>query len=221
MAVLLANNVSTTLATAINTVATTVVVSTGTGSDFPTVSPGDYFYATLVTTTGLIEIVKCTARTGDSLTVTRAQDNTVATSFPVGSLVEMRVNVAALTDYLSQFSAEDRYQGLQASDPSARSSGTALQSGDFYFNSTSNTIRVYNGSTWQGTSSTKTVEEHTASASQTVFTLTNPYTPAGKDLSVYINGVRQDSTAYTETNTTTVTFVSGLTNGDGVVFVVQ
>jgi hypothetical protein len=221
MAVLLANNVSTTLATAIDTTDTAVIVSAGTGDDFPAVSPGDHFYATLVTTTGLVEIVRCTARTGDSLTVARAEDNTVATAFPVGSLVEMRVNVAALTDYLSQFSAEDRYQGLQASDPSVRLSGSPLESGDFYFNSTTNTIRVYNGVSWEGTSSTKTVEEQTASAAQTIFSLANPYTPGGDDLSVYINGVRQDSTAYTETNTTTVTFVSGLTSGDGVVFVVQ
>jgi hypothetical protein len=175
----------------------------------------------MVSTGGLIEIMRCTARTGDSLTVVRGEDNTVAAAFAVGALVEMRINVASLTDYLSQFSAEDRYQGLQASDPAVRNSGSPLQSGDFYFNSTSNTIRVYNGSTWQGTSSTKTVEEQSATAAQTVFTLANAYTPGGDDLSVYINGVRQDSTAYTETNTTTVTFVSGLTNGDGVVFVVQ
>jgi hypothetical protein len=196
-------------------------VATGTGDDFPVVTGGDHFYLTMVSTGGLIEIMRCTARTGDSLTVVRGEDNTVATAFAVGALVEMRINVASLTDYLSQFSAEDRYQGLQASDPAVRNSGSPLQSGDFYFNSTSNTIRVYNGSTWQGTSSTKTVEEQSATAAQTVFTLANAYTPGGDDLSVYINGVRQDSTAYTETNTTTVTFVSGLTNGDGVVFVVQ
>ena len=65
-------------------------------------------------------------------------------------------------------------------------------------------------------------QQFTATASQTVFTLTTfSYTTGTNTLSVYINGVRQYSSAYTETNSTTVTFTSGLTVGDLVLFEVE
>lgn len=64
-------------------------------------------------------------------------------------------------------------------------------------------------------------EEQTATAGQTVFTLTGfTYTPGLRNLAVYINGVRQHPSDYTETDTVTVTFPSpGLDAGDEVLFV--
>lgn len=64
-------------------------------------------------------------------------------------------------------------------------------------------------------------EIQVATDGQTVFTLTGfTYTPGARNLSVYINGVRQYAgQSYTETNTTTVTFSSGLNAGDEVLFV--
>jgi hypothetical protein len=56
-------------------------------------------------------------------------------------------------------------------------------------------------------------EIQTATAGQTVFTLTYPYNPGGNSLSVFVDGVNQYDGAtysYVETNSTTVTFVSGL-----------
>jgi hypothetical protein len=62
-------------------------------------------------------------------------------------------------------------------------------------------------------------EEHTATASQTVFTLANAYTPSANTLSVYVNGLLMSVTSdYIETAATTVTFNSGLTVGDEVTF---
>lgn len=59
----------------------------------------------------------------------------------------------------------------------------------------------------------------TATSGQTVFTLGFSYV-VGNNLFVYVNGNKQIITAdYLETNTTTVTFVSGLTTGDKVEFV--
>jgi hypothetical protein len=55
---------------------------------------------------------------------------------------------------------------------------------------------------------------YTATAGQTVFTGLS-YTPGNNGLSVYVNGSKQlTSVNYTETNTTTVTFASGLNVGD-------
>ncbi len=58
-----------------------------------------------------------------------------------------------------------------------------------------------------------------ATASQTVFTLTNTYKVGGNVLSVYVNGVRQvNVTDYTETDESTVTFLTPLTVDDTVQF---
>lgn len=64
------------------------------------------------------------------------------------------------------------------------------------------------------------VETQIATASQTVFTLTTmTYWPGIDNLAVYVNGLRQPSTAYTETSTSVVTFATGLTEDDVVIFV--
>jgi hypothetical protein len=96
MTVLLKNNVSSTLATAIAPSDTGLVVADG--SRFPTITAGDYFYVTLVSQAGQTEIVKVTARVGNSMTVARAQDGSLAASFQVGTLVDMRVNVASIAE---------------------------------------------------------------------------------------------------------------------------
>jgi len=59
----------------------------------------------------------------------------------------------------------------------------------------------------------------TATAGQTLFTGVNPYTQGISALSVYINGVYQDNSAYSETSTTSITFSSGLDAGDYVVII--
>jgi len=59
-----------------------------------------------------------------------------------------------------------------------------------------------------------------AGLGQTVFSIPT-YVPGSNGLSVYINGVRQTSTAYTETDANTVTFSTGaLTAGDSYEFVI-
>lgn len=62
-------------------------------------------------------------------------------------------------------------------------------------------------------------ETAVATGGQTVFDLSSiTYTPGNNDLAVYINGVRQHPSAYTETDTNTVTFAAGLTAGAAVLF---
>ena len=64
-----------------------------------------------------------------------------------------------------------------------------------------------------------TTETQTATAAQTVFTLTTTeYIPGANNLDVYINGAHQNISAYTETSTTVVTFSEGLDAGDSVFF---
>jgi hypothetical protein len=73
------------------------------------------------------------------------------------------------------------------------------------------------------TRSASSQEIQTATSGQTVFTLTTmTYTPNANNLSVYVNGVNQYGPsalyAYTETNSTTVTFTSAVPVGASVKF---
>lgn len=96
MSVLYSNNAFTTLASAINSSATSITVATGEGSRFPSISATtDYFYLTISTST-TSEIVKVTARSSDTMTIVRAQDDTTALSFSTNSSVQLKVNKAML-----------------------------------------------------------------------------------------------------------------------------
>lgn len=81
-----ANKASTVLASPISSGATSVTLATGTGTKFPTISGGQYFLMTFVDAgTGLLtEIVKVTARSGDTCTIVRAQEGTSAQAWLAG-----------------------------------------------------------------------------------------------------------------------------------------
>lgn len=79
-----ANNVSTSLGSAISSTATTITLASG--ANLPIVPPGSYFPLTLndKATGTVYEIVYVTAITGVSLTVIRGQEGTTAQSWLVG-----------------------------------------------------------------------------------------------------------------------------------------
>jgi len=92
------NNATSTLAAGINSSVTSLTVATGQGALFPALGAGDYFYCTLTNAVGTIEIVKVTARSTDTFTITRAQDGTTAASWSTGDKVELRLVSASLND---------------------------------------------------------------------------------------------------------------------------
>jgi len=96
------NNAVATLSASINSSATTITVASGQGALFPTLSTGDYFYATIIDSSNNIEIVKVTARATDSLTVVRAQESTTGRSFIGGDNISLRVTAAGLTNFAGQ-----------------------------------------------------------------------------------------------------------------------
>ena len=98
MGVKVKNNAFGTISAGISSSDTTVVLDTGQGARFPTLGSGDYFYGTLVDTSNNLEIVKVTARSTDSMTVTRAQDNTTARAFAIGDRFELRPTAALFED---------------------------------------------------------------------------------------------------------------------------
>ena len=94
MGVKVKNNAFGTISAGISTSDTTIVLDTGQGARFPTLGSGEYFFGTLVDTSNNLEIVKVTARSTDSMTVTRAQDNTTARAFAIGDRFELRPTAA-------------------------------------------------------------------------------------------------------------------------------
>jgi len=94
MAIKWTNNASTTLASSISAVATTITVASSGGSLFPVLGVGDYFYATLVDSSNNIEIIKVTARVGDVMTAVRGQEGTSANAYVGGDKFELRPTAA-------------------------------------------------------------------------------------------------------------------------------
>lgn len=90
LTLLAANNAQTVLAAGISSSATSITVNTGTGALFPAPASGaSYFKLTLVdaATGSLTEIVHVTARSGDVMTIQRAQEGTVARAWSANDLV--------------------------------------------------------------------------------------------------------------------------------------
>jgi len=95
MAVLYSNNATTSLSSGITNSATSITVSSV--SDFPSLSAGEYYFATLANVTNTkIEIVKVTSASSTTLTVVRGQDGTAAVSFDSGDNFQLRVTAATL-----------------------------------------------------------------------------------------------------------------------------
>lgn len=94
MVQLATNNAYALIPGAVSSLDTSITLESGKGSLFPILGTGDYFYVTLVDVSGNYEIVKATARTGDILTVDRAQQGTLAIPFPANSRIELRVTAA-------------------------------------------------------------------------------------------------------------------------------
>ena len=111
MSALYTNNAATTLASGINNSVTSLTVASATGGLFPSPTGTDYFYVTLENTAGTVrEIVKVTARSTDTFTITRAQDGTSASAFSTGDKVELRLVRASLNDF-SKLDETNAYTG--------------------------------------------------------------------------------------------------------------
>ena len=107
MAVKFTNNAKTTLASGINSSVTTATVTDG--SVFPTLGSGEHFYCTFDDGTNN-EIVKVTARSGNTLTIVRGVDNTTARSFSASDAAELRATSALLTDIQENIAAKSANQ---------------------------------------------------------------------------------------------------------------
>lgn len=100
MALKLTNNATSRLATSLSNSETSVVLSTGDGAAFPSLSAGDWFPLTVLRADNTREIMYATARSGDVLTVTRAQEGTAAMAFEANDRAELRASAGVFASYL-------------------------------------------------------------------------------------------------------------------------
>lgn len=97
---LFTNNARSAPATAIDSADLTITLTSGHGARFPNPTASDFFWVTLEEGPAEMptarEIVRCTGRSIDVLTVTRAQQGTLAQDFTTDARVELRLTAATM-----------------------------------------------------------------------------------------------------------------------------
>jgi hypothetical protein len=136
--------------------------------------------------------------------------STTAAAVSAAAAATSEANAAASYD-----SFDDRYLGAKTSAPSVDNDGAALLTGALYFDTTSEKMKVYTGTSWvdAGSAVNGTAERnvYTATASQTTFAAT--YDVGFVD--VYLNGVKQVlGTDFTATSGISIVLATGATVGD-------
>ncbi len=111
MGAIFTNNATSTLAAGISPASASFTVQPGHGERFPTLAKGEWFPVTIVKSATELEIVQCTARSGDTLTIERAQEGTTALSFDAGDIVEHRLTAEVLNGLI------DDVEGIAVPEP--------------------------------------------------------------------------------------------------------
>lgn len=100
MGIQFTNNFAAALGASISDSTTTISLATGAGAALPVYGGGDYEWMTLSDASNHLEIVKVTARVGDTLTVERGQDGTTARAWNAADRINSRPCAAAMYDAL-------------------------------------------------------------------------------------------------------------------------
>jgi hypothetical protein len=144
-----ANFARSTLAVGLTSSDTTLSVVGTHGARFPTIGVGDFFYVVLENAVLQREILKVTARAGDTMTVVRGQDGTTAQAWVAGDLIEQRFVRAAISDSLG-----NSVQRTSATGAAVTPAGTTAQRdvapafGYQRANSTTGQMEWWNGTSW-------------------------------------------------------------------------
>jgi len=181
--------------------------------------------AGLATTNGAAKVslataqaVIATTKAGQAASSATAAANSATASAnsasSIGNAVTSSAN-SATAAAASFDSFDDRYLGAKSSNVAVDNDGNSLITGALYFNTTANSMRVYNGSSWADAGSavngTSQRVVYTATANQTTFSVT--YDSGFVD--VYLNGIKLLlATDFTGTSGTNVVLATGATVGD-------
>lgn len=150
MALIFSNNALSKLAQTLSSGQTTLTVQAGTGALFPSPSGGDYFKLTVEDRrTQQIEIMHCTGRLGDVLTVVRGQEDMTAQNFLVGATVSNRFTRDTPTAILEEVpNANPLFLGAFATAPTTDNDGNTLTVGMWYFNTVDSRVYYWTGASW-------------------------------------------------------------------------
>jgi hypothetical protein len=147
-----------------------------------------------------------------TLNATSAADSASSASTSASNAAASATSAQASLDEF-----QGQYHGALATAPS-----TGVDTGDLYFDTVLNEMRVYDGSAWKSAGSTvngtAVRQSYTATAGQTAFTVTGGYDSGFAD--VYLNGVKLVNGVDVDvTSGTGFTLTTGATAGDVVDFI--
>ena len=190
-------------------------VTLGSNSITSTATPGT---ADTLTRKGYVDGIlgSATDAATSAAAAATSESNAAASAASVsGSVSAAQTAATAAETHLDTF--QDQYLGSVSSDPTTDLDGDPLASGTLAFLTTTNQLRVYNGSGWQDAGSavngTSSRDTYTATANQTTFNVTGGYDATYLDL--YLNGIKMvDGTDFTATNGTSVVLTHGAAAGD-------
>ena len=127
---LFSNNAESKLAAAITDIDTTLTVQTGHGAKFQSPSPGQYELITLEDDAGNREIIQCTSRTTDTLTIVRAQEGSASRAWNAGDKISARITANTLARLAQGMDNSGDARGENSIDlQSTRSDSTQVASG--------------------------------------------------------------------------------------------
>ncbi|MEF4469429.1 SGNH/GDSL hydrolase family protein [Escherichia coli] len=134
LTLLATNNAESTLASAISATDTSLIVSAGTGAEFPDAVAGEsYFKLTLTdaATGSQVEIVNVTAKAGDIFTIERAQEGTLARAWSANDMVANMMTADTL-NIIAQYAQQAAASAAQAEEYANNASDYAQNKFTFY-----------------------------------------------------------------------------------------
>ena len=143
--------------------------------------------------------------------------NTLAAISGLNTLASNSANITTAVNNLSSINNFAEVYRIASSAPTS-----SLNSGDLYFDTSSDTLKVYGGSGWQNAGSsvngTSARFKYVATSNQTSFSGNdadgNTLAYDSGYIDVYLNGVHLDPTDYTASSGSSVVLASGAATGD-------
>ena len=156
-------------------------------------------------------------------TVAGSNSNVTTVAGSIANVNTAATNIASINTAASNISNvnnfTDRYQ-IASSNPSTDGGNNALAAGDLYFNTSSNELRIYNGSSWQGgVTATGNLAGLGANTFSGNISFTGSQTVDGREVSVdgsKLDGIESGATA-DQTASEIVALVAGQTIAPNVI----
>ena len=134
-------------ATSATSASTSATTATTKASEASTSATNAATSATTATTKATEASTSATTATTKATEAATSATN-AATSATAAQTAQTAAEAAQTAAETAADNFDDTYLGAKASDPTVDNDGDALTAGDLYFNTTTNVLRVYNGSAW-------------------------------------------------------------------------